>query len=1112
MPGDDIESHRNRLEDLRREVEALNLVNAAAGQGLPVEGVAEPSVAVGDAAKFEGAPNNGIPNGYRFEKRNRRLELRVEDLEARRDVASQDLEAAEVERKEVIAMQCTAKADWNKVLTQCAAREQKAKKRIADTRKEIEKLQSTMRQAEAAHKCEREKAQQRVRNYRMQLRQMARQMQEVAIEEVGEDADDLTKALSRQNKSSAGVFLQVKTFAKENERLKRLRTELQEKKVDLEEKLRTLQKKGHLSDRAAELLELEARQKEEEDAYAKEGRELRSELQEMKAEEEAARRELARREQVRERTLAQLNEREWAFRKHQESETQKLQIIDEYLRLNGQQALNDRVEAEIGQAQYKLVQNRLEEAERDASARVHVLEASIQELKADIARKAAVVAELSARLGGSRYASSPLGGKTAEDRAAEAFRDEALRNMGVMTEGDISDASGGPDLERRAAEAELEHQRGLLDLRKGQVDALETRLVEYAEAQAPYCDAIRFWLASQVQRFGMKTAPRLERREEVEMMHQAKTEAFQQTREVWESERQRLTEESEAARKGAEASAKRLREVEAQREHVLKRLDRVLKAERAHGQRSAPLLKEVERERDRQIRQEVAHRLQETPPSARRRTMLQHVQSQAREHVIAQRRCQSEILSELTAQHRDVAAELTVVDEALTQATWQEELAHREADVEKSPPGENNQRKRSNSAPPRPSNSQVVGIERRRVRRENDLNQAMEQLQSTDSEAEAERQRMIEREKELKAELEEAQQALDSEVGRSKSCTAAAQRRYVQANAQSLDFEKQYSDLTARRDELCRVLAEAREDLQKSWESQRTFVRRIVEDRGTTPSSSGHPSTCSTPVGVRSITSLIPFFRPSAERMSEPEHPEAHVSGAPLPPRTPNFGNPLPPPEGFEPGATPSRATPPSMTEVRRRHTSDEALCSFYLQVYPLLKGADVQVWRKPRHRFEPRCLLLSGDLQRLEIWPINRGSDPSAQLRPPRRVMEEFVRIDSLSRVYVPRSTYFAVQQHILDSEPGVSKAEMVSGSEGEGTSLAKRPRAKSAGPTGSAPGDSARNPVSFSFKLVLDSAEPLRLAANEVQSFHVITTAIQALCSARGNLSSYASALGLQ
>eukprot|EP00746_Dinoflagellata_sp_MGD_P073564 gnl/MRDRNA2_/MRDRNA2_29832_c0_seq1.p1 gnl/MRDRNA2_/MRDRNA2_29832_c0~~gnl/MRDRNA2_/MRDRNA2_29832_c0_seq1.p1 ORF type:complete len:1093 (+),score=243.40 gnl/MRDRNA2_/MRDRNA2_29832_c0_seq1:156-3434(+) len=1092
MAGEDIDRHRSRLEDLRREVEALSLVNAAAAQNLPVEALAEASVGISNG--------NGSLSDGRFEARNRRLEMRVEELEARREAAEEDVESGEAERKELLAAQANAKSDWNKVLAQCAAKEQKAKKKIAITRKEIEKVQSGMRKAEAAHKCERVKVQQRSRNYRMQLRQMARQVQEVVASETGASVEDVLAGIhsSRHNKDIKGAFFQLKTFENETARLRHRRAQLLDSKAKVEEKLRNVQKRGHLSDRSAELLELEARQKDEEEAYVKEGRDLRAELQQLAREQESARRELARIEQARERSLADLNEREWAFRRHHETETQKLQTIDEYLHLNGHQALHDRIEADVSRTQCRLVQSRLEEVERDAGARIHVLQASIQELRADIARKTAVVEELSTRLGGKGEASSPPNGKTPEDRAAEAFRDEALRNMGVVAEGDVSNPSGGLDLDRRAAQAELEHQRGLLDLRRGQVAALETRLAEYVEAQGPYCDALRGWLASQGPRLS-QTGPRLERREDIEQMQRERTHALQYACQEWEEQRQRLTEESEAARRGAEASAKRLREVETQREQVLKKLDKVLKAERAHGQRSAPLIRELERDRERCIRQEVAHRLQEIPPSARRKAISRSVKNEARDHVLAQRKCQSEALCELTAQHRDIAAELTFVDEALAEVTFQEELAHRETQAEeksprspmsprspKSPKGENQSQRRSNSCPARPRNAQIAAIERRRVQREADLMKSVEQLQTMDADAEKEQQRMMEREKELKKELEEAQKVLDEEVAKSRSATAAAQRQYVQANAQYLEFEKKTGSLALRRDELTKALSEAQEDLQKNWEVHRSYVRRMVEDHGTTPSSSGHPSTCSTPIGVRSVTSLVPFFRQSAERMAEPEIPEArgplgsHVTMGPGPGRD-----------------YPSRPAPPSMTEVKRKHGNDEALCNFYNEVYHLLKGADIQVWKKPRQRFEIRCLLLSSDLQRLELWPASYG--------PPRRVAEGFVRVDAVSRVHIPKATLLAVQQNILESEPAVGSAEMGSGSDGDGASSAKPARPKSAAPV-------SKGPPSFSFDLVLDAAEPWRLATNEVHTFHVVTTAIQTLHSVRGSLASYASALGLQ
>merc|ERR1711988_197579 len=83
-----------------------------------------------------------------------------------------------------------------------------------------------------------------------------------------------------------------------------------------------------------------------------------------------------------------------------------------------------------------------------------------------------------------------------------------------------------------------------------------------------------------------------------------------------------------------------------------------------------------------------------------------------------------------------------------------------------------------------------------------------------------------------------------------------------------------------------------------------------------------------------------------------------------------------------KPAAT-SRAVPlltrsiPSILEIRQRIDAEghPELHSFYLHVLPLLKGLGVDAFRRSSQKFEARQLVLSSDLQRLELWTSTGGS-----------------------------------------------------------------------------------------------------------------------------------------
>lgn len=209
----------------------------------------------------------------------------------------------------------------------------------------------------------------------------------------------------------------------------------------------------------------------------------------------------------------------------------------------------------------------------------------------------------------------------------------------------------------------------------------------------------------------------------------------------------------------------------------------------------------------------------------------------------------------------------------------------------------------------------------------------------------------------------------------------------------------------------------------------------------------------------------------------------------------------------------------PSIADVRQRTDGNSELYAFYLKVFPLLKGTSVEIFRRSLQRFELRQLVLSSDLQRLELWPPLlmtvpsplQGSRCSARTHssPPsttttttganptrgrRRVAEAFLRVDGLTRIHIPRATLTAVQQTMIGT------ADIA-----EVPQLLGPPLEESQEPF------LASGPSYFPFDLMLGSAEPWRLVATDIQTFHVVTAAVGALLAARTSLPSFALALGL-
>lgn len=179
------------------------------------------------------------------------------------------------------------------------------------------------------------------------------------------------------------------------------------------------------------------------------------------------------------------------------------------------------------------------------------------------------------------------------------------------------------------------------------------------------------------------------------------------------------------------------------------------------------------------------------------------------------------------------------------------------------------------------------------------------------------------------------------------------------------------------------------------------------------------------------------------------------------------------------------RPRAPTIVDIQRRTEGDPELYNFYINIFPLLQGTPIEVFRRPKQQFEPRQMMVSRDLLRLELWQHPESRDAGPQRRP--RIAEVWARVESLVRLHVPKGTLLAVQNAILGKEADQRDEDEVECQ----TSL----------PDVSGP---------FAFDLVLGGSEPWRLAATSLRSFHVVTAAIGVLVGHK-SLPSVAAALGL-
>lgn len=424
-------------------------------------------------------------------------------------------------------------------------------------------------------------------------------------------------------------------------------------------------------------------------------------------------------------------------------------------------------------------------------------------------------------------------------------------------------------------------------------------------------------------------------------------------------------------------------------------------------------------------------------------------------------------LQNLRAEAQRISAEVNDFNKAIEEASLEERGAERELEQASGAVSTAATAAMGSSSLPPP----VIKTGR------DDVDKTAEQLQELEISYQNGYSRQQEEARQLRTKADELQGSLELLRAKNRSANAVVLQRYRSAQAELQEAESRFSESEVRHTSLSKELLHA----QKSLSAARHRVRRPTELSAFTA-----PSRASQQVAEQGSPEPV-----------EPEALEDEGLETVLLPTTrshPSSCGPLSP-VGSGAGVTPLPKTPlPSILEVRQRTEGNSEIYAFYLQVLPLLRGITIAALRRPRQHFEAKHLFLSCDLQRLELWPASEQHVLSA-VRGPKKIPETFLRVECVTRIYIPKTTLVTVEQAILFPEA----LEHEGYSSSVSTSVNGQ---KKKGPMG---------PACFPFDLMLNSLEPWHLATPDVQSFHIVTTAIGALLASKSHLQHYSITLGL-
>lgn len=927
------------------------------------------------------------------------------------------------------------------------------------------------------------------------------------------------------------------------EDLARLRAQLEQllaAQRELEDRERSLRRAARLSGR--EVLHLQRLQelRVQEGGVLDEQATLRDELRSVEGEEEDEQQSAAHLRLVQERAAAELVACDRAFQQRRTEEGQAIGTIDRYLSTsrdaanpNRQASLAEWIEADISLRQVGHMRQRLAEIVEDAGARARALEQAIAELHSDLDRRAAIILELIERR--QRACDRALvarGCGSMEDPCADLCISPSTSDVTVTDTGSVMTLSrsgeGGqgageadaPDaLERQAMEAELKDQRVLFDLRSEQVQGLEHRLAALLAREAPRVHALRTWIAVHEPMSAERLQQCLEGvardcclREEVEAMREDKREQLASMESEWKSQRQLIVAAASRAKRGFDELAARLAALQLRKEQVSKVFDRVSKTGRSVSARLSVARDLVDRDQQKLVDAET-RRLRAGSAQARWRPPIwsegpggsagataegqesgRYPLAGAREVVEAARTEQLNVLGTLRQEAMLIAGELLHVEEAAARATAREEHAasevleaealatvHLEA-ARLGPPRQNASIEEQVACHGlrRAASPSVQRLEQQRSIHDQEWERTQEQMQELEQHFEQRQERQRDAGQRLCSQIEECREALEAQRAQQRSASSSIFRHYRSAELAFVRAEENCADLQSRQAMLDRELSSARL-LGSTTPSRKSRQRRPSwqQDKNVLPSTARSPAS-------------------QVEGCSQSVNSTVDAAMSVTIPLTP-------------PGATSKKATFPSLVDVRDAFIEkNPELYTFYLQVFPLLQGVCLEVFRRASNRYEPRQLTLSADFQRLEVWPIlaSVGSDDCggcavpAAARCRRRIAEAFLRVDALQRLHVPQTTLMAVRQASGGSPLGGPDATAPVPKVNDALH-----RSSSGSPGRGSPAPAAR----FPFDLLLCGAEPWRLLATDMQTFQLVICGISALLAARASLPSFAVALGL-
>lgn len=1099
----------------------------------------------------------------------------IHDLVQRSCQISTELQESETELAHAEAQREEAKTEWNKSLYRASAFEGREERRLQLARRELEEHNLIKTHEFGAFRTERERLKQRLRGVRMRARQAEKRTSSAngtrfQAELIEQSSIATQKPMRNNSPTSASSFsgrartprgamakpavhntglgprlreakLELESSREQVAELDRRRQDLLSEQGELHDCEQVLRKAAKLSEREVSNLKRLSDLRAQEVSVSSEVGSLRAEVDEVCLELDDEQRGAEHLRLAQERMASELKVYDSRFHQRRADRSEALGTIDRYLSLSSvgsgnperQADLAEWIEAEIAVKQVEHMKLRLAEIVDVASSQARTLELSISDLHLDLDKRAAIILELAGRQQSGDVSTGDGG--------------PAVNGIAGGVKGGIRQIINDVDvLEMQALAAELKEQRAVFDVRSEQVNVHEKSLQALLAREAARVHALRTWITvhepladERLQRCLDFATNEKALHEDVLLMRGDKILEFERIETEWKQERQDLLASNTQAKRGLEDFVAEAVVLQKRYDSLQKSYERLLRVERSIVARTVSARDLVRRDQQalvdaaaRKLRAVSGHPKTRGHPETRQVQM-----EEAREAVETSRAEHLKSLNALQDQAVTLAAELHRVGDlyrcaaaeenrkttSLKLETSEEELQSREAkesECAASVSARSSCRERSKSLTADNRNNL-----NRRLQSPSRHGSAVCLIGQASKEIDAEISRVTDQLRGLEARNEEAeinhqtatvhleknivefQKSLACRKDEHRSASSGVLRRYRSAECVFWELEQACADLRSK---------------HAAIEQELTAQRRGITSAATRPNSahmrqndrrlSDPPEMESSLISPQMGLSLSQEDQtPGRSRNATPGMENSAVSSSIVSPRFGTVSGAV----ANSSACHPSRNFKyPTLEEVRERTDGNMQLYTFYLQIYPLLRGVAVESWKRPKRRFESRQLAISNDLQRLEICQVCRedsrlnrsGSSHASTPRRAhhsgtrRRITETFVRMDVVDRLYIPRSTQ-AIVRHTLIADNLTSNV-LDAGSEAQAD----------AGPLlEPTSGNPESLPASLPFDVVLIGKESWRLAATDAHTFQLVTTALNVLIAQRTSLSAFALILGL-